>query len=200
MPDSSPPPIRRATPADAEALSEIGARTFTETFGHLYPPEDLTEFLAEAYGLESTRKTLGDPAKAAWLVEAEGGVIGYAEAGPCSLPHPEVTSACGELKRFYLLKAWQNRGLGKPLFALTLDWLLRDGPRDVWIGVWSENFGAQRFYGREGFAKVGEYGFRVGATVDHEFILRRRAEEFTSIAAQKANCEHNLARMGRVTD
>jgi ribosomal protein S18 acetylase RimI-like enzyme len=39
--------------------------------------------------------------------------------------------------------------------------------------VWSENFGAQRFYGRYGFEKVGEYGFRVGNTVDHEFILKR---------------------------
>lgn len=193
MPDSSPPLIRRATPADARALSEIGARTFTETFGHLYPPQDLAAFLADAYGLEATRRNLADPAKAAWLVEAEGAVIGYAEAGPCGLPHPEVTPACGELKRFYYLKAWQNRGLGKPLFALTLDWLLRDGPRDVWIGVWSENHGAQRFYGRAGFEKVGEYGFRVGATVDHEFILRRRGEDFTPNAAQSAQSEHNPA-------
>ena len=33
--------IRRAVPADAELLSALAARTFTETFGHLYPPEDL---------------------------------------------------------------------------------------------------------------------------------------------------------------
>ena len=59
--------------------------------------------------------------------------------------------------------------------------------------MWSENFGAQRFYGREGFEKVGEYGFRVGATVDHEFILRRRAQDLTPIAAQTAKSEHNPA-------
>jgi predicted N-acetyltransferase YhbS len=41
--------------------------------------------------------------------------------------------------------------------------------------VWSENFGAQRFYGRHGFSKVGEYGFKVGRTVDREFILKRPA-------------------------
>ncbi|TQU30377.1 GNAT family N-acetyltransferase, partial [Xanthomonas perforans] len=33
--------IRRATPDDAEALSLLAAQTFTETFGHLYPEEDL---------------------------------------------------------------------------------------------------------------------------------------------------------------
>ena len=59
-------------------------------------------------------------------------------------------------------------------------WLLQDGPRDIWIGVWSENFGAQRFYERQGFAKVGEYGFHVGRTVDREFILRRSAGSFSN--------------------
>jgi diamine N-acetyltransferase len=39
--------------------------------------------------------------------------------------------------------------------------------------VWSENLGAQRFYGRYGFDKVGEYGFVVGKTIDREFILKR---------------------------
>ncbi|THD79226.1 MAG: GNAT family N-acetyltransferase [Phenylobacterium sp.] len=190
MPD---PTLRRAGPQDAAVLAEIGARTFAETFAHLYPPRDLQAFLAEAYGLERTAADLADPAKAAWLVEADGAAIGYAQAGPCGLPHPEVTAVCGELKRFYFLPSWQNRGQGLRLFNATMDWLLRDGPRDVWIGVWSENHGAQRFYSRHGFEKVGEYGFRVGETVDHEFILRRRAESFAQASANKAQSEHNPA-------
>ncbi|MDB5419175.1 MAG: histone acetyltransferase [Phenylobacterium sp.] len=189
----SDPMIRRATPSDADALSAIGARTFADTFGHLYSPKDLQAFLAEAHGAEATRADLADPQKAAWLVEAEGQAIGYAQAGSCGLPHPEVTKACGELKRFYFLQAWQGRGLGAGLFAETMTWLQRNGPRDIWIGVWSENHGAQRFYARHGFEKVGEYGFRVGETVDHEFILRRRAESFASPAQTKPESEHNPA-------
>jgi ribosomal protein S18 acetylase RimI-like enzyme len=167
--------IRRAGPEDAEILAEIGARTFCETFAHLYSSEDLEAFLAEAYGLERTRADLADPAKAAWLVEIGGEVVGYAQAGPCGLPHPDVGPSCGELKRFYLRKEWQGGGLGGNLFSEVMAWLERDGPRDIWIGVWSENFGAQRFYERHGFAKVGDYGFQVGSTTDHEFILKRRA-------------------------
>jgi ribosomal protein S18 acetylase RimI-like enzyme len=167
------PTIRRAGPDDAEALSRIGAETFTETFGHLYPPEDLTAFLAYAYGLERTRAALADPARAAWLVEADGAVVGYAQAGPCDLPHDEVTPACGELHRLYVLKRLQGDGTGSRLLAETLAWLERDGPRRLWIGVWSENHGAQRLYQRIGFEKVGEYEFIVGQTRDREFILRR---------------------------
>jgi GNAT superfamily N-acetyltransferase len=167
------PVIRRATLADAEALSNIGAETFTETFGRLYPPEDLAAFLEAAYDLEKTRRDLADPAKAAWLVELDGEVVGHALAGPCDLPHDEVTPDCGELKRLYVLKRLQGDGTGSRLLAEVLAWLERDGPRPLWIGVWSENHGAQRLYERMGFAKVGEYEFAVGQTKDREFILRR---------------------------
>jgi ribosomal protein S18 acetylase RimI-like enzyme len=167
------PTIRRATPADAEALSRIGAETFTETFSHLYPQEDLAAFLEATYAVENSRRDLADPDKAIWLVEADGRVVGHALAGPCDLPHDDVTPVCGELKRLYILKAFQGGGTGSRLLAETLAWLERDGPRRLWIGVWSENFGAQRLYGRLGFEKVGEYEFPVGETRDHEFILRR---------------------------
>jgi ribosomal protein S18 acetylase RimI-like enzyme len=167
------PTIRRATPADAEALSRIGAETFSETFGHLYPPQDLATFLETAYAVETSRRDLADPDKAVWLVEAGGAVVGHALAGPCDLPHDKVTATCGELKRLYILKAFQGGGTGSRLLAETLAWLERDGPRRLWIGVWSENFGAQRLYGRLGFEKVGEYHFIVGETRDREFILRR---------------------------
>lgn len=168
--------IRRAGPEDAERLAELGARTFSETFAHLYSAQDLVEFLAEAYGLERTRADLDDPEQAAWLVEADGEAIGYAQAGRCALPHPEVTPACGELKRIYFVKGRQGGGLGGRLFAEVMDWLLKDGPRDVWLGVWSGNLGAQRFYARHGFEMAGEYGFKVGRTVDREFILCRPAD------------------------
>ena len=171
----SDPILRRAHLDDAEVLAVLGARTFTETFAHLYPPEDLMAFLADAYSLERTRADLAHARKAQWLVERHGRPIGYALAGPCDLPHPDVTAQSGELKRIYFLKGWQGGGLGGRLFAKVLDWLEAAGPRDLWIGVWSQNHGAQRFYERHGFAKVGEYDFHVGGTIDHEFILRRAA-------------------------
>lgn len=189
----SEPTIRRAGPSDAETLAALGARTFVETFAHLYDPDDLRAFLAEAYSLERTLADLADSAKASWLVEAGGQAIGYASVGPCGLPHPDVTPACGELKRIYFLKGHQGGGLGRALFAETLAWLQADGPRTIWIGVWSENVGAQRFYERHGFEKAGEYGFTVGKTVDREFILRRTAESFSKQTSHLAEDRHNFA-------
>ena len=167
------PTIRRAGPADAATIARIGAETFAETFAHLYPPEDLAAYLAEAHSEARAAADLANPDKALWLAEDGGEAIGYALAGPCKLPHPEVTAACGELDRFYLKAGRQGGGVGTRLFAEVMAWLEKDGPRRVWIGVWSENHGALRFYARHGFSQVGTYAFVVGQTRDHEFILRR---------------------------
>ena len=168
------PVIRRATPDDAGVVSQLATRTFTETFGHLYPVEDLPAFLRDSYSVAKQAVILGHPDYAIWLLECDGEAVGHAAAGPCGLPHPEVAAGDGELKRLYVLKDCQNGGWGGCLFGAALDWLQRDGPRTLWIGVWSGNLGAQRFYARHGFERVGDYEFPVGRVRDHEFILRRQ--------------------------
>src|SRR3546814_1984810 len=92
------PAIRRATPDDADTVSALATRTFVETFGHLYPAEDLQAFLANAYAVEKQRVILSHPGYAVWLLECDGTAIGHAAAGPCGLPHPDVAPGDGELR------------------------------------------------------------------------------------------------------
>ena len=102
--------------------------------------------------------------------------IGYVTACPAHLPHPDVAPGDGEIQRLYILQGHQGGGRGTLLFETALEWLERDGPRTLWIGVWSENYGAQRFYARHGFEIVGEYSFMVGNHADRELITRRPAQ------------------------
>ena len=95
--------IRRATVDDAAVLSDLASRTFTETFGHLYPAEDLAAFLADAYEVGKQKVILSHPDYAVWLLEDDGVAVGHAAAGQCGLPHPEVKAGDGELKRLYVL-------------------------------------------------------------------------------------------------
>lgn len=95
-------------------------------------------------------------------------------AGPAGLPHPDCSDQDGELKRLYVLADQQGSGLGTRLLETALEWLEREHPyRSLWLGVWSENYGAQRLYQRYGFARVGDYYFTVGSIQDYEFIFRR---------------------------
>ena len=171
----TPSTIRRATVDDAQLLSTLATRTFAESFGHLYLEEDLQAFYADAYAVEKQRTILAHPEYAVFLLVDGDEAVGHAAAGPCGLPHADVLPGDGELKRLYVLPSHQNGGNGGRLFDATLEWLQRDGPRNLWIGVWSENPGAQRFYARHGFERVGEYEFPVGRVRDREFILRRGA-------------------------
>ena len=199
--------IRRATPADAEALSALSRTCFTQTFGHLYDPADLAAFLDEAYAPDVLLAELEDPDRATWLIfddpsdedgdpspspaddpnapepqsqapasSATQAPIGYVTACPAHLPHPDVSPDDGEIQRLYILQGHQGGGRGTALLTTALEWLERDGPRTLWIGVWSENYGAQRFYARHGFEIVGDYSFMVGDHADYELITRRPAQ------------------------
>lgn len=178
--------VRRATPADAGVLSRLAARTFTESFGHHYPAEDLAAFIASSYAVERQERILASPGHAVWLLEAGGEAVGHAAAGPCGLPHADVAPGDGELKRLYVLAQAQGGGAGTRLMTAAMDWLLREGPRTLWVGVWSRNPGAQRFYARHGFERAGEYVFPVGRVRDQEFILRRPRGAGASPAALRS--------------
>lgn len=119
--------IRRATPADAERVADIARRNFTETFGHLYPPEDLAYFLDTSYIAETQREALEDPRCAVWLLEDGDEAIGHILVGPCGLPHADVREGDGEIKRLYILQRAHNGGWGAQLMQCAMDWLLRDG-------------------------------------------------------------------------
>lgn len=164
--------IRRAAVKDAQALVALSAETFTQTFGHLYKPQDLAAFLDSAYDPGKHAQLLEHPEFAVWLLEAKNGPVGYALAGPCGLPHEGVSPGDRELKRLYILSNYQGLGYGARLMEVFLEWC---GEHTAWLGVWSENFGAQRFYSRYGFKKAGDYYFAVGEHRDYEFIMRRPA-------------------------
>src|SRR5687767_4741035 len=91
--------IRRATYDDAAAMAELGAVTFTATFGHLYPPQDLQTFLAKNHTPESWQGTLTDAQRAIFLVEHPSGrKIGFICVGACKLPVQDLEAAAGEIQ------------------------------------------------------------------------------------------------------
>ena len=45
------------------------------------------------------------------------------------------------------------------------------GAAGVWLGVNSENAKAIRFYEKSGFQRVGTKSFKLGDTVEHDFVM-----------------------------
>ena len=171
--------VRDAGLEDATLLGALGTRTFRETFvedfAMPYSERDIATFLPGAYGEDAIRALLGDPSHRHVLAWRGARAVGFALAGPARLPHPDVRADDRELKRIYVVRDAQGTGAGRALFDAAMAWMHGEGARRVWLGVWSGNARAQRFYASRRFTKVGEYRFRVGETLDHEHILRRDA-------------------------
>jgi ribosomal protein S18 acetylase RimI-like enzyme len=144
---------RDATPGDAAAMAELGRATFTETFGHLYTPENLAAFL-ESHTEERWAADLEDRALSVRVAETGGRLVAYAKVGPPTLPF-EPRGASTELRQFYVLQPCHGRGIAQEL----MDWVLaearRRGADDLYLSVFVDNHRARRFYERYGFEFVG---------------------------------------------
>jgi len=163
---------RDGVPADAAALDVLFDERFTETFGHLYAPEDLSFFLS-GFAVEDWERELGDPAFAFRIVEEDGRLAGYAKLGPVSLPVTPAGSAA-ELSQLYLRKAWHGAGVAQALMDWTLEAARRRGAAELYLSVFTDNHRARRFYARYGFEEVGPYIFMVGKHEDDDLILRAK--------------------------
>ncbi|MDJ0278803.1 GNAT family N-acetyltransferase [Sphingomonas sp. 2R-10] len=164
------PVLRAATPADAALLATIGAETFTETFGHLYRPDDLAAFLTNHTPANWVAE-LSDPRYRVVLAMAGDEAVGYAKLGPPSLPfEPQGTPI--ELRQFYVRKGWQGSGLAATMMEHMLDMARATGADELFLSVFVDNHRARRFYERYGFERVGRYDFMVGSHRDEDDVMR----------------------------
>ena len=137
------------------------------------PADDLAGFLDKSFSVETIQTKLAEPGAAWWVADRDGEILGFANTGPNTLPHPDARPSHAELRRLYIGRDAQGLGLGTQLLKLALEWMETNTDGPMWIGVWSGNEKAQKLYAAYGFEKAGEYDYPVGAWNDHEFILRR---------------------------
>jgi GNAT superfamily N-acetyltransferase len=161
---------RDATIGDAAVLAELFARSFTETFGHLYCRSDLDAFLSR-FDEPWFRRELADPAFAMRIAEVGQAAVGFAKVGPLQLP-VEARGPSVELRQLYVLRSWQGAGLARELMGWVLAEAQRRHARDLYLTVFVDNHRARRFYDGYGFEFVGPYRFMVGKHADEDHIMR----------------------------
>ena len=161
---------RDAVPADGPALRELFAESFVETFGHLYRPSDLKEFL-DGNSLAKWDGNLTDPDVAIHVAEMDGTLAGFVELAPKKLPY-ETDAPALELRRLYLRSSAHGRGIADRLMQWALGEAARRGAQELILSVYVDNQRARRFYQRYGFEAVGRYDFMVGSHADEDLILR----------------------------
>ncbi|MDP9422967.1 MAG: GNAT family N-acetyltransferase [Pseudomonadota bacterium] len=161
---------RIANAADAVALAELGARTFTDTFGHLYQPGDLEIFL-QNHSPENWGKELNDSAFEVRVAERDGALVGYVKLGPPHLPF-EPRGEAAELRQLYVVEEAKGQGIADELIRWVIE-RARDKRADhLYLSVFTENHRARRFYEKYGFEPEGTYAFMVGNHADEDIVMR----------------------------
>ena len=157
---------------DALALATFAGENFAFTFGHLYPPEETAGFIRTDYTEKIFLDYIQDSTYGVWIAFSESEqIIGYAIGGAASLPR--TNSSSGEVKKLYVDRSQFGKGLANTLFETVVAWLrIQYSNYPIYIGVYSENFRAIKFYNRYKFELVDEYIYEVGNCRDREFILR----------------------------
>ena len=167
--------LRPATPEDAPALATLGRKSFCAAFEHLYKPEDLAAFLEQAYAENAVAAEIADDCHIHRLADDGERLLGYVKlrdpSGYAGYSDAANPIALGQL---YTQPDCTGQGIG----AALMDWAIAEarerGHDAVQLSVWSENFGAQRFYQRYGFAKIADIDFWVGNHRDDDFLYELR--------------------------
>ncbi|KLI65152.1 acetyltransferase [Aurantiacibacter marinus] len=169
--------LRPASLSDAENLAHLGRTSFCAAFAHLYRTEDLGIFLDQAYSVEAVAAEIADPAVTHRLAQdsEDGALTGFVKIKQPS-GYEELSDAANPLGlgQLYCDPDRIGEGIGGAL----MEWALAEARTRqcdaIQLSVWSENFGAQRFYARYGFTKIADIDFWVGLHRDDEFLYELR--------------------------
>lgn len=162
--------LRPATPADLDALVAFSRRSFTQAFGHLYAAEDLAAFLDEYRAPARFAAMIAGGNKAVTVADQDGAIVGYSTvefgSGFEARPEPQPVNPC-TLGQLY---CEPGQSIGSALLRRAIEQARAAKCDAMQLSVYSENFGAQRFYQRFGFRHVADIDFWVGNHRDDEFL------------------------------
>ncbi|CAM0139146.1 hypothetical protein VKS41_007821 [Umbelopsis sp. WA50703] len=165
--------IRPGTVGDAHAIAKIGGSVFVATFGHSLSAVDLNTYLQESYSVEAITADLSNPLMNFVVAYNEHDrVVGFAQMTQ-GTSEPCVADAKSpvELQRLYLHQDFHGLGIGKRLMQEIENIARAEGFITIWLGVWEENFKAQKVYERAGYTKVGDHDFVMGDCVQTDWIM-----------------------------
>lgn len=166
--------VRSAYPADAEALSRIGASTFALACPPSTAAADLEAYIGTELTPQRFRDHMSNPSRALFAAEVDGAVVGYLMLRQEQAPQAVAAERPLEVHRLYVLPRFHGAAIGLLLMGQALEQARGDGHDGLWLSVSKHNRRGIAFYRKTGFAVVGEQSSPVGRDLHQDFIMARR--------------------------
>ena len=170
---STPVTTRFATTKDAAVLSEIGRKTFHETFAAVNKAEDMKMYLEKTFTTLQLTAEIEDRANT-FMLALEGDVVaGYVKVRE-QKNAPGLNGEVGiEIEGIYVRKEYLGKKVGGLLMQQCLELAKQKGYALVWLGVWEHNTKAIAFYEKWGFEKFGSHPFLLGTDLQTDFLMKK---------------------------
>lgn len=175
------PQFHKCTLAELEQLQKLSLTTFVDAFGAKNEEANMKAYTDDAFSLEHLKEELSNENSIFYFVKSREIIVGYfkVNVGPAQT---EPIADGFEVERIYLLNPYQGIGIGQLMFDKIFELARKLKKTRLWLGVWEENYGAIRFYERNGFKQFGQHSFFLGDDLQNdllfELILKIDEESF----------------------
>lgn len=163
--------IRYGNLSDATMLSELGAKTFYDTFARDNTPENISLYIKKSFSRDIQLNEISRPDIIFLVAELEDEPVGYAKLKMNSSDEAVRGRKVIEIERIYASQEYIGKGVGKELMKACINEARQRGCDSVWLGVWEKNQRAIDFYKKWGFREVGTHLFSVGNDPQNDFVL-----------------------------
>ena len=166
--------VRPALAGDSPALAMLAERTFRDTFEARNSPENMDLHCRRNFSPEIQAREIADRALVTMVAEETGGLVGYSQLLPSSPSASVKAERPAELRRIYVTRQWQGRGVAQALMKEALRAAARAGCDCLWLGVWEHNPKAIAFYRKLTFEIVGQQAFMLGNESQRDIVMSAR--------------------------
>ena len=165
--------VRRRLAGDGRAMRAVARATWRDTYEAVAPAGFIRAVLRGGYDRARLLRGLVDPRRDAFVVEADGRVVGYADL----VEDPPGTA---ELARIYVHPSVQGTGAGSALLDTVLETCRARAVTTLVVYVDAANPRAQDWYRSHGFHDVGRDFFTMGPWTRPVLGLSRAIEPRTA--------------------
>ena len=165
--------IRQAKLPDAALIADLSRSTFFDTFSPFNTEENMKLFMDTQFTRGQLMAELLLPLNHFFIAYVDNEVAGYVRLRENNNPPELAGEETLEVARLYAVKEQIGKGVGEALMQLSIDLAMQLNKQTLWLGVWTENARAIKFYHRWGFVKFADHVFMLGNDAQQDWLMKR---------------------------
>ncbi len=178
--------FRQLEPVDVFQLAQISCTTFIETYATQNDATNFYNYVEKAFSIQQLEQELNTEGAVFYFFEYEGRVIGYFKLNvhhtPTQTDRPQFDfdfspfqdKPMTELERIYLKKDYHGKGLAATMMSFIESIATQHGSDYLWLGVWTLNPKAIRYYKKCGFSRFGTHIFQIGNDPQEDWLMWKK--------------------------